>query len=152
MLFFFGAIVALAASAGRVKSSRSRHAAVRRPATARVVALPSAGHRVRVEFSQRCLCTLYALIGFEYEEMDDGADESWSRSLFHQTVISYLHSGLVIIEAIKGSPAGHKRITRRSRRPQPTEYRVRLVGLYWRMYFMYLLVYIIHIFSILYKF
>ena len=94
LLFFFGAIVALAASAGRVKSSRSRHAAVRRPATARVVALPSAGHRVRVEFSRRCLCTLYALIGFEYEEMDDGADESWSRSLFHQTVISYLHSGL----------------------------------------------------------
>ena len=81
-----------AASAGRVKSSR--HAAIRRPATARVVALPSTGHRVRVEFSRRCLCTLYALIGFEYEEMDDGADESWSRSLFHQTVISYLHSGL----------------------------------------------------------
>ena len=92
-----------AASAGHVKSSR--HAAIRRPATARVVALPSTGHRVRVEFSRRCLCTLYALIGFEYEEMDDGADESWSRSLFHQTVISYLHSGLVVIEAHQGEPS-----------------------------------------------
>jgi hypothetical protein len=108
LFFFFGAIVALTAeppatavlhqvvtppSIGRHRSSC--RPAVRRPPRSRRVFAPL----------QRCLCKLYAPIGFEYEKTEDRADkQSRSQSLFHQAAISFHHFGLLVIEAHQEEP------------------------------------------------